>query len=273
MSKIAVTGSYGFIGSRVAELLSERGSEIVRVDLKDGVDILNSDLNKVFEGCDSVIHLAGNLGTSELFDEPISAIRSNVEGACRVLQACEVHDMNFVGITMPYVWENVYQTTKKAAAGLATAWNKHKSVPVSHVRAFNAFGKRQKVHHVQKIIPTFATRAWRNEPIPVWGDGDQIVDLVFVDDVARMLIHALEYGNDEIFDAGTGSPVTVNQVAEMVINITNSSSDIQYLPMRKGEHKVDIIAKGEGWDRIGWKPEFRMDDLVETVNWYSVDRQ
>lgn len=244
----------------------------MQIDRSAGIDILGPKLYYALNGCDAVIHLAGCLGTQELFSTPEEAIDVNVKGTCRVLQACAELGMQYVGITMPEVWDNVYQVTKKAARGLATAWHRHCGVPVSHVRAFNVFGPGQKVRPIQKIIPTFADRAWREEPIPIWGDGKQTVDLVYVDDVARLLVEALDYGDDEVFDAGTGMEMTVNQVAERVIAITGSTAGLKYLPMRKGEHKTKTVAEGQGWDKLGWKPEFSEEDLVETVKWYKKPR-
>src|SRR6478752_5341040 len=93
-------------------------------------------------------------------------------------------------------WANVYQATKLCSMKLATAWHRNFGVPVSHVRAFNAYGPGQKygVGHPQKFLPTFASLAWRGEPIPIWGDGLQSVDPIHVDEVARMLVDATRFG-------------------------------------------------------------------------------
>ena len=272
MARIAITGGSGFIGTAVVEYIKEKGDEAQIIDRVHGQDILSENFVDYLDGCDAVIHLAGKLGTDELFDDPYNAIDVNIKGALRVLQACELLNIGFVGITMPNVWYNVYQATKQAAKLLATAWHIHRGVPVSHVKAYNAFGPWQHVRPVQKIVPTFATRAWRNQPIPIWGDGTQCVDLIYSKDIARMLVDALQFGDDRTFDAGTGVRQTVNEVANMVLDITGSEAGIEYLPMRRGEHAVDICAGGEGWDALGWKPEFNYSDFEQTVLWYREDR-
>lgn len=266
--RVAVTGSAGFIGARVIDLLHNEGHSVTSLDSRLGGNILEADLTQAFCDADAVIHLAGVLGTAELFDDPMGAVDVNVGGSLRVLRACQATDTHFVGITMPEVWANVYQATKRCARELATAWHQNYQLPVSHVRAFNAFGPRQKHYGVQKILPTFAVNAWRNQPIPIWGDGTQTVDLVFVDDVARMLIDAIAFGDDDVFDAGTGHALSVLDVAEQVIAITGSTAGVRHLPMRKGETPTSIVATGEGWDRLGVHPVYRELDIVRTVEWY-----
>ena len=271
---IAVTGGSGFIGSAVARVAQAReggvfGLQVRPFDHQTDNDILGNlaDLG----GADRVIHLAGALGTAELFDHAETAVMNNVVGALRILQWCERNDAGFTGITMPPVFPSVYTATKICADRLADAWRLFRGVRVSTVRAFNAYGPGQKhgPGHPQKILPTFATEAWAGRPIPVWGDGTQTVDLVHVDDLGRMLLDASSYGDGEVFDGGTGVPLTVNEVAEFVLSITDSKAGIRYLPMRDGEHPTKIVAEGENWDLLGWQPKHDWSKIAETVTWYA----
>lgn len=253
--RIVVTGGSGFIGRATVLAAEAAGHEARSFDRSNGNDILG-DLSSLADA-DAVIHLAGVLGTAELFDTAEDAVINNVVGSLRILEACEKYDARYVGITMPQVFPSVYTATKVCSTRLATAWNKFKGVPVSHVRAFNAYGPGQ-AHgpgHPQKIVPTFATEAWAGRPIPVWGDGEQTVDLIHTGDLARMLVDAVDHGDDVTFDGGTGVPFTVNEVAQMVLSVTGSQAGIKYLPMRDGEEPTTIVATGEGWDRLDWKPE------------------
>src|SRR5689334_5442779 len=148
------------------------------------------DLNEGLAGAHVVSHLAGMLGTSELFDRPREAVDINVKGTLNVPNWCQQEEAAYVGITMPdSSWANVYQATKPCAMRLATARHRNFGVPVSHVRAFNVYGPGQKhgPGHPQKFLPTFATRAWAGLPLPVFGNGLQTIDPVWVGDVARML--------------------------------------------------------------------------------------
>lgn len=268
--KIMVTGGSGFIGRSVMEAGVSAGHSMKSFDRANGHDVLG-DLTD-FAWADTIIHLAGVLGTAELFDTPEDAVVNNVIGSLRVLQACEKYDAGYVGIQMPAVFDSIYTATKVCAGRLATAWHKYRGVPVSHVRAFNAYGPGQ-AHgegHPQKILPTFATEAWNNRPIPIWGDGEQTVDLIHADDLGRMLIDATNHGDDATFDGGTGIPFTVNEVAHLVLNYTGSKAGIEYLPMRDGEDPTHIVATGEGWERLTWKPQHTELLFAEAVEWYQV---
>jgi UDP-glucose 4-epimerase len=270
---VTVTGAHGFIGRAVVNELHRRGYEYTLRDIALSAthDVRNPDLS--LNG-DAVIHLAGILGTHELFDRVDDAIDINVRGAANVVRICERRRMKYVGISMMDVWNNVYQATKLAGERIALAWNQHKGLPVSIVRAYNGYGPYQKVRGVQKIAPTFATKAWNNESIPIWGDGSNTTDLVHVDDIARMLVDATSFGDGEVFDAGTGVPISVKDVAEFVVEHTGSKAGVEYLPMRRGEHYLDepLVAKGQGWELLDWKPEFDWDRFAETIDWYKTPR-
>jgi len=264
--RCVVTGGAGFIGSAVCRQLELAGHTPVPFDRKHGDDITTTEL----PDASHVIHLAGVLGTDELFDEPELAVDVNVKGTLRVLKWCVEAGAGYTGITMPPVFPSVYTATKMCADRLAEAWRRNCGVRTSHVRAFNAFGPGQKhgAGHPRKIIPAFSTEAWNELPLIVWGDGTQTVDLVHTDDLARMLVDAIRFGDGEIFDGGTGQAFTVNAVADMVLGITGSSSKVDHMPMRRGEVPTQIVAAGAGWDLLGWRPVFRYDELVEAVESY-----
>ena len=266
--KIAVTGGSGFIGQATIAAAEAAGHEAWSFDRAHGNDILG-DLTAL-RGADVVIHLAGMLGTSELFDAPEAAVHANVIGTLRILRWCQDHGAAFVGVGMPPVFPSVYTATKVCATRLATAWHQAYGLPVSHVCAYNAYGPGQKwgAGHPQKILPTFARAAWEGRPLPVWGDGEQTMDLVHSDDVGRMLVDAASHGDDVTFDAGTGTAVTVNELAEFVLDQTGSRAGVEHLPMRTGEQPTRIVAEGAGWDRLSWKPQHDWSRVAAAVEWY-----
>lgn len=274
--RVVITGGAGFIGTATRRWLEREGHEVFVFDHALGHDVANtpSCSHQLDEWQpDGVIHLAGVLGTAELFDDPHRAVDVNVKGTLNVLEWCSRNDAAYVGITMPPVFPSVYTATKLCADRLATAYHLAFDLRVSRVRAFNAFGEGQRFgpHHPQKIIPTFAMKAWANEPIPVWGDGTQTVDLVDAEDVGRMLVDALKFGDDGVFDAGTGHALTVNEVAQLVLDVTGSTAGVDYQPMRIGETPTHIVATGDGWDRLTWTPKFSEKRLAEVIRWYRSD--
>lgn len=269
VKKIAVTGGSGFLGAATVRMAREHGHRAWSFDQRTGGDVLGS--LDALRDADTVIHLAGVLGTSELFQDPENALDVNVKGTLRVLDWCRQNDAGFVGITMPEVFPSVYTATKVSAHLLSDVWRQSYGVPVSYVKAFNAFGPGQ-AHgpgHPQKIVPTFSRCGWENEPLPIWGDGSQTMDLVYVDDVARVLVEAVGFGDGQVFDAGTGTAVTVNEFADFVLQVTNSSADVKYFPMRLGETPTQIVARGDGWNLLSWRPRFDWSDVEKTVRAYK----
>lgn len=269
--KIAVTGGRGFIGSHVADWAEQAGHEVFFFDKRLGYDIMNP-LDALTEfGAEAVIHLAGVLGTMELFDDIEEAIRINTIGSYRIANWCLENDAQYTGILVPDVFPSIYCATKVGAQRITSALHHAKGLKVSHVTAFNAHGPGQAYGpgHPQKFGPTFSIAAWNNRPIPVWGDGSHLVDPVSVRDVARMLVDAVRFPGDVVLDGGTGVAVTVKEIAEFVLEVTKSKAGIDYLPMRIGETKTNVAATGRGWELLDWRPEFLWGHLEETVMWYK----
>jgi UDP-glucose 4-epimerase len=273
--RVLVTGGGGFIGRAVVRECEARGYKPEVFGLEHGGITDGEAVAEAVDGQDAVIHLAGLLGTHELFDAVHDAVDVNIHGTVNVLDACVGAGAAYVGIAMPPVFPSVYTATKIAATRLASAYHRTYDLPVSHVRAFNVFGPGQ-AHgpgHPQKFMPTFAVESWARRPLPIWGDGTQTVDMIFVDDVARMLVDAIGHGDDVTFDGGTGEAWAVGAVAELVNTLTGSPAGVEYLPMRRGETPTRIVATGEGWDLLGWRPELRMRDIAGTVKAYSPVRR
>ena len=276
MPKVLVTGAGGFIGRAVVNRLTDIGYEAVTFDRRDGEDILDPRaLDEAVKDSYAVIHLAGVLGTHELFDNVKLALAVNINGTVNVLDSCVRYGSRYVGITMPQVFPSIYTATKIAATRLASAYHHTHGLPVAHVRAYNAFGPGQ-AHgpgHPQKILPTFAVKAWRGEPLPVWGDGHQTVDLIETRELAKVLVAALQFGDDRVFDGGTGVGESVIEVARQVCAIVGVDPLIQFLPMRRGEKPTHIVANEENWDLLSDHERPRRRPLEETVlsykDWYD----
>ena len=273
--QVLVTGGSGWIGQATQAALKRARHSPVCFDRSDGDDVRNA--TSVFDAVrrvDHVVHLAGLLGTHELFARPATAVEVNVLGSLHVTQACADLNVGLTEITMPRVNPSLYAATKACAMDIAEAYRIAGRLRVSYVRAYNAFGPGQCYggDHPQKIIPTFASRGWIGEPLPVWGNGTLLTDLVHVDDVARMLVEAMAFGDGQVFDAGTGYAQPVLAVAERVIELTGGQSKVEFLAPRPGERAESTQldwAAGDGWELLnGWHPIFEPERLAQTVDTY-----
>jgi len=141
------------------------------------------------------------------------------------------------------------------------------------VRAMHAYGERQKHRPVRKIVPTFVLQALHGEPLSVYGDGEQVVDMIYVGDLAKILLDACTSPNvdyDRVYEAGLGRHLTVNDVARQIIDAAGSSSDVVYLPMRPGEEENAVIsARPETLGGLGSYDFVRFEDgIKQVVDWY-----
>lgn len=261
--KVLVVG-YGFIGHHTVDVLLSRGYEVTVLERyqdkvtrrRDDVSIVLGDIRDrelVADMCfqhQAVINLAGILGTQETIHNPFSSVQTNIVGALNVFDACAPNPefpqaTPVVQIVVGNHWmENTYSITKTTAERFARMYNRERQSRISVVRALNAYGEFQKHYPVRKIIPTFVVNALRGEPIEIYGDGEQVMDMVYVGDVAEALVRAMEQSvvsMDEVIEVGTGRPTTVKQIAEMVNEACNNSAGLVHLPMRPGEPENSVV--------------------------------
>lgn len=267
MERVLITGGEGFIGKHLQREYDEMGVEYDTVDIY-GAPKWRWDITEPFPitmtGYTKIVHLAGLLGTHELFDNVNKAIDVNIKGTVNVLNLAARENASFWGITMAHVWKNPYETTKLAAERLADAWAREYDIDVRYTTVYNAYGEYQ-AHgkgHPQKIIPTFAMAAIQGRRLPVWGDGSQVVDLIYAGDIAKIIAKGLKH-----VEGGYGVGRTVNEVAQLVYNLAGREGEvpIHNLPMRKGEHKPTR-------DPVALRPLFTdlhlEETLKKTIDWY-----
>ena len=169
---------------------------------------------------------------------------------------------------------NPYSITKTTAERFALMNNKERDAKIAVVRGLNAYGPRQKSAPVRKITPNFILPALKNEDILVYGTGKQKMDMIYVGDVAEILVRSLTMDHgvyDDIFEAGTGIAPTVNEIAETIIKLTGSKSKLEHTAMRPGEDKMSTVVAN-----ISTLKPLKFDNFVsleegieKTIPWYE----
>ena len=265
--KVLVTGGMGFIGRYVVEELQSRGHKPVIFDhhrrhhseYDSEVEVFTGDIvddiavTEAMAHVDSWIHLAAVLGTQETIHNPRPAATSNLIGGLNVLEAAAQYNLPGAYIGVGNHWmNNTYSITKTMIERFIDMFNRFRGTKVNIVRAMNAYGPRQLAvapfgsGKVRKITPSFVCRALMNADVEVYGDGQQVSDMVYVGDVAKALVTAMEKAAegivfDRTVEVGPEVNSTVQTVAETIIRMTGSDSKVVNLPMRPGENVGDVV--------------------------------
>jgi UDP-glucose 4-epimerase len=274
--RVLVTGSAGFIGSAVRAELQTRGMTMVGFDHPRDVCDRGAVREAVSE-VDAIINLAGVLGTTELFSDEHRAVEVNIGGALSVFDAARKCVVPVVQIATGHRGQlNPYAITKAAAEDAALARSRYAAEQITVVRAYHVYGPGQKPppphgsSPVRKIVPSFACRALTGMPLEVYGSGQQQIDLVHVEDVARVLVDAIGGPYGTVVEAGTGKPTTVLDAAMTVIQQAGEvlggvflNVPIEGLPMRPGEPPDATVVADSGACPNPWPWR-----LGETIQWY-----
>jgi nucleoside-diphosphate-sugar epimerase len=244
--------------------------------------------------CDRVFHLAAAVGVKYVLENPLRSLITNIRGTEVVLEACAEHKRRVVifsssevygkGVTVPFAegddrvmgpthklrWS--YACGKAVDECVAQAYWQQQQLPVTIVRCFNTCGPRQSGAYGM-VIPSMVLRALRNEPIMVYGDGQQSRCFSAVSDVVRgtLLLADCDAAKGEIFNIGTDEEVTVTQLAERVKAQCHSRSAIELVAYEQiygssfedMRRRVPDLAKIRRF--VGYRPEVRLDALLESV--------
>jgi len=302
---VLVTGGSGFIGCPTVLKLAELGHDVVIFDRvppkKWALDLHNTDnypgkivyrggdtrnREDVFDAVvntDFTIHLAGLLGTHETMFAISETTDHNVMGTLNVFEAIRATGKKAAYITLGNDWENPYTISKTCSARYALMYNREFNTKITVIRGLNVFGPKQKLFPIQKAIPTFIYKAILGQSIPVFGDGQQVIDLVWIGDTVETLIRSLFLDIGEqystIIDAGTGVETPVNEIVGKIIELVGdteenqgSRSEIQYLPMRRGEpirsKTLGDIAKLTEIMHFVPRKDL-IEGMIETIAWYK----
>lgn len=293
--KVLVTGGAGFIGSYTVESLIAKGHEpiifdhynrqeqypcpVILGDVRDDVAV-----TEAMAHVEGWIHLAAVLGTQETVYNPRPAAQSNLMGGLNILEAASQYNLPGVYIGVGNHWmNNTYSITKTMIERFISMYNKERNTKVNIVRAMNAYGPRQRpvapwgTSKVRKITPSFVCRALTGMPVQIYGDGSQVSDMVWVGDVADAMVIALEKAATGIVfpepvEVGPKHNLTVREIAELIVNLSNSTSELEFLPMRPGELANSVVkANIDTLKYVDMSEETLVNiehGMTETINYY-----
>lgn len=257
--------------------------------------ILDENLvDKLVEKCDVIFHLAAAVGVELIVKKPLESLTTNIKGSEIILEmACRYHKKVLITSTSEIYGKNIngplkenddrilgsplktrwsYSTAKAVDEMLAYVYWKEKQVPSIIVRLFNTVGPRQTGHYGM-VMPRFISQALKNGTITVYGTGKQSRCFIHVKDVVKALIDLTEEPKavGEVFNIGSQEEITIEQLAKEIIQITKSSSEIEYIPYEKAyeegfedmQRRVPDISKIN--KLIGFKPTSTLSEIIKDI--------
>ena len=301
--RVLVTGGAGFIGSHIVEHFQGKAQvrvlDNLRSGYKENMDALDveftegsvtdrASVKQAVQDVDYIFHLAAMISVPESMDKPIECVEINTQGTLNVLQeaaAAGVQKLCFSSSaanygdnpTVPKLETMIpepkspYAVTKLDGEYYCKMFSDEGWLQTACMRYFNVFGPRQDPGSAYAAaIPIFIHKAIRNEPITIFGDGEQTRDFIFVKDIVAANVYLAEHADlTGVFNVAYGKRQTINDIAKKIIQLTNSSSKIEYAPPRAGDVKhsqasIDKITQA------GFTPGASFDEgLIKTIEYFS----
>ena len=300
--RILVTGGGGFLGSHLCDSLLKLGHEVISVDnfytgslrnlshLKQNINFesIRHDVTiPLYLEVDGIFNLACPASPIHYQNDPVQTLKTSVHGAinvlglakrtkARILQAStseiygdpEVHPQteNYWGRVNPIGIRACYDEGKRAAETLFFDYHRQHQIDIRVARIFNTYGPRMKLND-GRVITNFISQALQDHPITIYGDGKQTRSFCYVDDLIHGLIKLFFTEKiHEPINLGNPTPITMLQLAEEIISLTNSKSKIVFkdLPGDDPRDREPDISKAK--NLLGWNPQIsRTDGLEKTI--------
>jgi UDP-glucose 4-epimerase len=303
--KALVTGGAGFIGSNVVKLLVDEGDEATVLDnLSSGSRVNLASLSNVrfvegdirtpealevaMRGADTVFHLAASVGNKRSIDFPLDDASINVIGTLQVLEAARRHGVRKlvfsssagifgelktlpIGEDHPAEPDTPYGASKLGAEKACLAYAKLYPIECVCLRYFNVYGVNQRYDAYGNVIPIFAHRILRNEPVTIFGDGEQTRDFVNVRDVARAnYLAGRSRGVNGAFNIGVGSSISINALAQLMYGTVGQQPRVEYGPPRAGDVRDSIADVAAARAAFGYEPTVALEEgMREYLAWAS----
>ena len=301
--KVLVTGGAGFIGSNlVKKLISDKNEVVVIDDLSsgfisnisniDGVKYINGDIrnrkqvNDAIKGVEVVFHLAASVGNKRSIDFPLIDSQINVLGTLNILEECvkegvrKIVTSSSAGIfgelktipikeDHPIEPDSPYGCSKLCEEKLCLSYSKLYDLEAVCLRYFNVFGPNQRFDAYGNVIPIFVYKMLHNEPIIVYGDGNQTRDFVHVNDVVQANINsANSIGVSEAFNIASGNRISINDVIKLITKNYKKEVKIEYANKRPGDVMHSLADISFARNEINYNPSVDLEKGInDYVNW------
>lgn len=282
--RVLVTGAAGFIGNNLCERLGREGHEVFGIDVAWEEDICDG----VDQPCDWLFNLACDASPKRYQEFPFFTLRTNFDGTwnclenalrynAKMLQAStsEVYGdplqnpqrEDYCGNVNPVGPRSCYDEGKRIAETLCYEYKKEVGVDVRIARIFNTYGPGMDVDD-GRVVSNFIVQALRGEPLTVYGKGMQTRSFCYIDDLLDGFMTLM--GTDQfVTNLGNPTEFTVYELAELVLRLTDSKSELIFLPLPQDDpqqRKPDITKARN----LGWEPQVSLEDgLKETIKYFK----
>jgi UDP-glucuronate decarboxylase len=305
--RVIVTGGAGFLGSHLCERLLQDGHDVLCVDnfyssTKSNIahllsnprfELMRHDITfPLYVEGDEIYNLACPASPVSYQFDPVQTVKTNVHGAINVLglarrikakvfQAStsevygdpEIHPQveSYWGRVNPIGPRACYDEGKRCAETLFFDYHRQHRLRIKVARIFNTYGPRMQIDD-GRVVSNFIVQALRNEPITIYGDGSQTRSFCFVSDLIEAFIRLMNTADGFTGPLNLGNPVeqTVLELAESVIRLTNSQSNIERRPLPKDDpvrRQPDIHQANV---HLGWNPLIEIEDgLMRTISYFD----
>jgi dTDP-glucose 4,6-dehydratase len=307
--RLLVCGGAGFIGSNFArQRLLEHGDEVVVLDKltyagreenladlagRTGFEFVRAGIEDAaavgaaIAGADAVVNFAAETHVDRSIAEPDAFITTHAVGTFVLLEAARAHGVRYVQVSTDEVYGSIeegsfteasplqpsspYSATKAGADLLVASYHHTYGLEALICRGSNNYGPYQ---YPEKLIPLMILNALHGDRLPVYGDGRQVRNWIFVEDFCRGIGHALDHGAPgEAYNVGGPDEAVNIDVVRAIIRQTGASEDlIEHVTDRPG-HDRRYSLGSEKVRALGWEPRVRFDEgLARTVAWYDANR-
>ncbi len=307
MNRILVTGGAGFLGSHLCERLLNEGNDVICVDnlftgSKDNIrklignpyfEFIRHDVTEpLYVEVDQIYNLACPASPPHYQYNPIKTAKTSVYGAmnmlglakrthARILQAStsevygnpEVHPQpeSYRGNVNPIGIRSCYDEGKRMAETLFFDYHRQHDVDIKVIRIFNTYGPRMNQND-GRVVSNFIVQALKGEDITIYGDGSQTRSFCYVDDMIEGMIRMMNSRDGFTGPVNLGNPgeFTMKQLADIVIELTHSSSKIVYMPLPSDDPTqrkpiIDLAQK-----ELSWQPTIKLEDgLKKTIEYFK----